>query len=223
MNDRDRYSADAVAAGVHLLYAAAHGLAGSAAPEPDPTGDAAATEVRAILAAQGAGPEEIAAGLSAIRAARRTIEEGAAEQFSVQAYDRAREAAVAGAASSCLPGHRIWPPTSQTVRRTLGGGYWNAALAALGYPVSGLGRTPGGGRYSEDDYRTAVGEFLAAAGTAGGSASFAAYGEWVRTETAAGTRRPSGAGVRAHFGSWQAAKDAAAGVSGRAASDDRGA
>ena len=109
------------------------------------------------------------------------------------------------------------------MRRTLGGGYWNAALAALGYPVSGLGRRPGGGRYSEDDYRDAVGEFLAAAGTSGGSTSFAAYGEWSRTETAADTRRPSGAGVRAHFGSWQAAKDAAAGVSGRAASDDRGA
>lgn len=235
---RERFSTAAVRAGMLWLYAEAHGLApahvtpGSEAPaarvpgtagDGDPAGntglvDAAVpaeaaelgTAAAAALTEQGASADRIARARAGIRAARRVLAAGTAAEFSAEAYDRARQAVIAGEHSAGLPGHRIWPPTSQTVRRTLGEGYWNSALRAVGLPVSGRGRARGASRYTEDDYCTAVRDFLAAAERAGTPTSFTAYQHWARAQSTAGTPRPSGAGLRAHYGGWQSAKDAAA-------------
>ena len=208
--DRERYSAAALRAGMLWLYAEAHGLAaaevpGSSEPEEDPgLGEAAA----AILSEQGASASRIARCRAGIRAALRVLAAGTAAEFSAEVYDRTRQTVIAGEHSAGLPGHRIWPPTSQTVRRTLGEGYWNSALRAVGLPVSGRGRARGASRYSEEDYRAAVRDFLTAAERAGTPTSFVAYQDWARAESTAGAPRPSGAGLRAHFGGWQAARDA---------------
>lgn len=212
--DRERYSAEALQAGMLWLYAEAHGLAPAASEVPGASGseeDSVLGEAASvILTEQGASESRIARCRAAIRIARRAVAAGTADAFSAEAYDRARQDVVAGARSAGLPGHRIWPPTSQTVRRTLGEGYWNSALRAVGLPVSGRGRARGASRYTEDDYRTAVRDFLSAAEHAGTPTSFAAYQEWARAQSGAGTPRPSGAGLRAHYGGWQSAKDAAA-------------
>lgn len=198
----------AVVAGVHWLYAVAHGLS------HDSPGCFPAEEVREILTRQGASPGDIATVGRHISAALEELEAGRAVPFSAEAYDAAREIAItdrrlAGRVRADRAGHRIWPPTSQTVRKRLGSGYWNEAVAGLGYPVSGRGRARGPARYSAADYLAAVADFCDAAGSTGDSTSFTGYQAWAKEQATAGHPRPSGAAMRAHFGSWRAAKDSA--------------
>ena len=87
------------------------------------------------------------------------------------------------------------------------------ALTAQGHEVfveEGAGLGAG---FSDDDYRVAVARFLEAAADDAcadvTSSSFAAYSTWTKGEKAAGRRRPSGAAIRQHFGSWEVAKKSA--------------
>jgi hypothetical protein len=214
--DAHAYSAEVIAAGVHYLYALSHDLT---AVEPGAqVPSRSRTEVSDVLRRQGASHQEIERVLQLIGAGMTAISRGAAHTFTKDAYDAARDRAVAGLEHFGDAGHRLWPPTSQTVRKRLGSNYWNEALSALGYPVSGRGRARGSARYSPQDFVTAVADFLADAATTGASTSFVAYEAWHRDQREESRMRPSGAAVRSHFGGWQAAKDAAAGLSGPAAS-----
>ncbi|WP_349827831.1 hypothetical protein [Brevibacterium litoralis] len=145
---------------------------------------------------------------------------GRAQTLSAAAYDRGRAevldggSGASGAGSTSRAGSRVWPPTSQTVRKVLGGGYWNEAMDAVGYSAGAsgagnAGRARGSGRFSPEDYRAVMRTFLAHVEEAGGSASFAAFTAWAKEENTAGRRHPSGAAVRNHFGSWEDAKASA--------------
>lgn len=129
--------------------------------------------------------------------------------LSAAAYDRARVAYLDEHRILARPGVAVWPPTSQTLMKRLGDGSWAAAMAALGLTTNS-GRSRGSGAFSADDYRDAIVQFLSSAMDDADdtvtSDSFAQYTAWARSETANGARRPSGAAMRQHFGSWEAAK-----------------
>lgn len=129
--------------------------------------------------------------------------------ISAAQYDAARTAYLAERHITARPGVALWPPTSQTVMKRLGGGSWAAAMASLEL-VANTGRARGAGTFGDDDYRRAIVEFLTAAADDDDpsvtSTSFAAYSAWAKGRQAAGARHPSGAAVRQHFGGWDAAK-----------------
>jgi hypothetical protein len=106
-----------------------------------------------------------------------------------------------------------WPPTSQTLRKRLGGGYWNDAVKNAGLAPHLRGRSRGALVYkATDEYVLAVSQFLADAENEQRSTSYDEYDRW-----AAGRPIPTGAGVRNYYGTWNAAKLAAvvfAGVRG---------
>lgn len=126
-------------------------------------------------------------------------------------YDKARSAYLAEERIVAKPGVAVWPPTSQTLMKRLGDGSWSAAMAHLGLAVNS-GRARGAGSFTDDDYLASVTEFLSAATDAGDTSitsdSFVEYTAWAKAASD-GARRPSGAAVRQHFGSWDAAKTAA--------------
>ncbi|QEH92163.1 hypothetical protein FV141_00385 [Dermacoccus abyssi] len=132
--------------------------------------------------------------------------------LSAAQYDSARADYLAEKRIAAKPGVAIWPPTSQTLMKRLGNGSWSTAMTSLGLTTNS-GRTRGTGSFSDDDYRFAVAEFLDAAADDDNrsvtSDSFAQYTAWAKARTAAGAKRPSGAAVRQHFGSWEVAKTAA--------------
>jgi len=132
--------------------------------------------------------------------------------ISAAQYDAARSAYLDERGILAKVGVAVWPPTSQTIRSRLGGGSWARAVEALGLTAN-TGRSRGGGSFSDDNYRAGVARFLEAAADDAcadvTASSFAAYSAWVKDERAAGRRRPSGAAIRQHFGSWEAAKKAA--------------
>lgn len=129
--------------------------------------------------------------------------------LSTAQYDKARAAYLAEHRIVARPGVAVWPPTSQTLMKRLGDGSWAAAMAALGLTTS-PGRSRGSGAFSADDYRDAVTQFRSAAGDDADhtvtSDSFAQYTAWAKAQTVNGTKRPSGAAMRQHYGSWEAAK-----------------
>lgn len=139
--------------------------------------------------------------------------EAGGSSISAAQYDAARSAYLEERGIVARVGVAVWPPTSQTIRQRLGGGSWARAAEALGLTAN-AGRSRGAGSFSDDDYRAAVAAFLAAAADDGrpdvASASFTAYGAWVKSESDAGRTAPSGAAMRQHFGSWAAAKGAVA-------------
>lgn len=132
--------------------------------------------------------------------------------LSAAQYDSARADHLSEKRIAAKPGAAIWPPTSQTLMKRLGNGSWSTAMTSLGLTTNS-GRTRGTGSFSDDDYRSAVAEFLDAAADGDNrsvtSDSFAQYTAWAKERTAAGAKRPSGAAVRQHFGGWETAKTAA--------------
>lgn len=129
--------------------------------------------------------------------------------LSAAQYDSARADYLAEKRIVAKPGVAIWPPTSQTLMKRLGNGSWSTAMTSLGLTTNS-GRARGAGSFSVDDYRCAVAGFLDAVADIDNrsvtSDSFAQYTAWAKERSAAGAKRPSGAAVRQHFGSWEAAK-----------------
>ncbi|GAA2014646.1 hypothetical protein [Brevibacterium samyangense] len=195
------FSPESVTAAVHAVYATVHGLSGPASSVPP--------DLRAAIPAD-AGREVLTALAGALAAVR----SGTAKPLSAAAYDSGRAtllADLAAATGTSQPASRAWPPTSQTVRKVLGGGYWNDAMTAAGYPGTraSVGRARGAGRFSADDYRgTMVGFFSDPTGASAAGESFTAFSDWVKVRREEGEALPSPAAVRNHFGSWEAAKDA---------------
>lgn len=94
---------------------------------------------------------------------------------------------------------QVGGPTYARIIQRLGS--WNAALARAGLETRSVTRGYAR-RWSEEDLVAVVRRFL----DESGSASYAAYDAWARTEPGA----PSAQTVRNHFGGWGAAKERAA-------------
>lgn len=133
--------------------------------------------------------------------------------LSANQYDAARRKYLSEVGERSRPGVGVWPPTSQTLMHHLGAGSWARAMETLGLSPN-TGRARGTGSFSDDDYRAAVAAFLERAADEDDdsvtSDAFAHYVAWSTAQRAAGIRRPSGAAVRKHFGSWAAAKQSIA-------------
>ncbi len=84
-------------------------------------------------------------------------------------------------------------------------GRWNSAIEAIGLQGQ-MGRTPGGTKFSEQDYLTYLRAYLKHTEDSGRAVSFNSYVAWVKdVEPSA----PSCASLRQKFGTWLAALDAA--------------
>ena len=140
------------------------------------------------------------------RVTGRALEPGGAS-ISVAQYDAARLEYLDETGQESVVGKAVWPPTSQTIRHKLGGGSWASAMEALGLQANS-GRARGASTFSESDYREALMDFMTAAAGEATATSYTAFASWVKQQKADGRRRPSAAAVRAHFGSWSAAKQA---------------
>lgn len=163
------------------------------------------------LAAVSSGPAEVSALAARASAARRAPEPGT---ITKAAYEMWRDTWLARfPKSDSLP----WPPTAQTVMKRLGGGYWSDALRDVGLLPSERGRSRGALVFTEEnEYETAMSEFLTTSASEDRPVSMAEYDRW-----AVGRVVPSAAAVRTHFGGWNAAKLAGATFSGAPAEGRR--
>lgn len=118
-------------------------------------------------------------------------------QLPAQHYDRMRTRMLDDLEIPHGPGKHAWPPSSQTVMKRLDC-KWNDVLTRVGLgPVTR--RTAPRRRYSDEDYNTAIYDFHTWATSEGLDPSYASYQEWLGKQK---DRRPSGASVRQHYGSW---------------------
>ena len=121
-------------------------------------------------------------------------------------YDQVRREVIDGLGLASAQGLSPWPPTSQTVMKRLGNGYWAEALTSVGLTPNSRGRERGLLRFSEEDYDKAVVDFLAEAAAVGQEATIDGYAIWIDREGRAGRRRPAPASIRLRYGSWNNAK-----------------
>jgi hypothetical protein len=167
---------------------------------------AEASEVAAALNQQGLRPEIRANILIMIANARAHFIKNEAVCITKKRYGEVRSEILDDFGLVSAQGVMPWPPTSQTVMKRLGGGYWAEALRNIGLTPDERGRERGLLRFTEDDYDNAVVDFLAQASATGRPPTFDAYGEWVQSEDRAGRRRPASASVRLRYRSWTNAK-----------------
>jgi len=163
-------------------------------------------ELSKALRSEGLTAEQIADVIAVGAAAKAAATDGSLTPLSKKAYDQSRLAVLVDFRLSSRKGKTPWPPTSQTVMKRLGGGYWSDALAAVGLTAGDGGRARGLLVFAEGDYESAVSDYLAHVSVTGQSDTFAGYGAWVEDEERAGRRRPSSAAVRLRFINWTNAK-----------------
>lgn len=166
-------------------------------------------EISSALEDAGLPPVVVKRILLMVAGARRGLTERPDLTISKQAYDAERRIAVDDLGLESGRGLRAWPPTSQTIMKRLGGGYWKDALVELGVSVSARGRSRGLLRFDESDYSGAMREFIQHCADIAGPDTFEAYEVWVGREDRAGRQRPSGPAMRNFYGSWINAKRAA--------------
>ena len=87
---------------------------------------------------------------------------------------------------------------ARTVRRLLGEGFWDTALASAG--LQPLSETHG---FSTSDFVEAASRFSGDYHYFGSPKDVATYDSWVTAEMAAGRHRPSAVAIRRHFGAWE--------------------
>lgn len=165
------------------------------------------TDVGAILLEAGFAAAESSTVLSVIGAAQRTADQSEVTITGKQ-YDALRAEVLEAAGLTSGKGARLWPPTRQTLIKRFGG--WNDALVSLGLGAPSRGRPRGLTKFSDDDYRAAIKDFLVHCQTTNIPHTFTAYGNWSRAENADGNQRPSDAAIRLFFGSWSNASLAVA-------------
>lgn len=141
----------------------------------------------------------------AIDAARARVASDPSLTLSVVDHDRARLEVLARLGRVSSRGAAQWPVGSRTVSTRLGGGSWSEALTRLGMAAPVSVRPGGNRRFDEDDYLSALQDFQDACVHAGTTPSFVAYGTWCAEQRSEGHRRPAGATLRQHFGSWSQA------------------
>lgn len=146
-----------------------------------------------------------------IAATLQKITKNSRVSMSARKYDAARLKVCAHYQLPTGRGVTAWPPTSQTIIKGFRG-FWNDALISAGF-MPQEGRSRGGLKFSAQDYRQAMQDFLATMVEEKKSNSYGNYLRWAeaqKKETKTGSSRPSGAGIRQHFGSWNAAVQAGA-------------
>lgn len=132
-----------------------------------------------------------------IAAGKKKVESDPTIRLTSQRYDKVRSKLLSELSLEGGRGRQTWPPTSQTVMKRFDG-LWNNALAAIGLRGSS-GRKPGGLKYSDEDYVSAIKRYVDWAGDQKKRPSYAGYQAWLKAQA---TTYPSGASVRQHFGSW---------------------
>jgi len=167
---------------------------------------AEAQEVAAVLDQQGLPEGTRAEILMLVAAARTHVASNSTATITKKRYDEVRRDILNALGLVSAQGVMPWPPTSQTVMKRLGGGYWAEALRYLGLTSSIRGRERGLLRFSEADYDRAVVDFLAQAAATGQATTFEAFGDWIDSEERSGRRRPSSPSIRLRYGTWNNAK-----------------
>ncbi|MET8518474.1 hypothetical protein [Nocardioides sp. NPDC004968] len=163
-------------------------------------------DVAQALAELGVTTEHVRDVFFSIAAARRQLTIDPELTISKKQYDEQRAAAIDCLGLTGGQGSLAWPPTSQTVMKRLGNGYWTDALASVGITASARGRSRGLIVFEEVDYRSAIVDFLKHCGATGTPQSFDAFEVWVGNEERLGRQRPSGPAVRLFYQSWINAK-----------------
>jgi hypothetical protein len=163
-------------------------------------------EIAAALRQDELDPETVAMVLCRVAAARSYALQNPLVTLTKARFDSVRRQVLDDLGLTSAQGLAPWPPTSQTVMKRLGGGYWADALRGIGITPHTRGRSRGLVVFEEGEYDAAVVDFLAQSTATGQPATFEAYGEWVDSEDRAGRRRPSQGAVRLRYTSWINAK-----------------
>ncbi|WP_156465421.1 hypothetical protein [Knoellia sp. Soil729] len=195
-----------VEAGVWYILASANALRGDLPVALAELSLDEMTEVAQALARLGIGPERSKEVLVSVAAARRQLIAAPDLTISKKRYDEQRSVALIHLGLTGGHGSLVWPPTSQTVMKRLGSGYWKDALASIGITASGLGRSRGLIVFEESDYQSAMTDFLHHCAATESPESFDSFEAWVSNEDRLGRQRPSGAAVRNFYQSWTNAK-----------------
>ena len=183
------------------------------APADSPAGthpDTSADGVAEYLSWIGIDDGYISSALELIAVAQAVAASTTTATISAARYEQLRADVLNATGQVSRKGVALWPVTSQTIMKRIGGGSWADALAQLGVGVSGRGRARVGLRFTESDYVEAIAAFVDAAASDSRTPSYSAYTRWVTAQKDAGLERPSGSAIRAHFGSWGAALAGAA-------------
>lgn len=195
-----------VEAGIWHILAIANGLEGDLPVALAELSLAEMTDVAEALAEMGIGPQVTRDVLLSIAAARRHLITVPEMTISKKRYDERRILALEKLGLNSGKGSLVWPPTSQTVMKRLGKGYWKDALESVGITASDKGRSRGLIVFEEFDYRNAIIDFLEHCNATGSPESFDSFEAWVGNEDRLGRQRPSGPAVRNFFQSWINAK-----------------
>lgn len=131
------------------------------------------------------------------------VKEKKAQKLSVSIYDRGRKEVLAELGLESAKGAQLWPPTSQTIISRLGG-KWSTAMEACGLAASSDGKIGRRNtRFTEEDRRAALREYLKDCESEGANPSYAGYTKWAKEQGGV----PSGATLRQTYGTWQRALD----------------
>lgn len=161
------------------------------------------------------GPERLSKLFRQVGEARQRALAGGLPSLPANKYDAERRAIIAEFGTQGKNPSVTWPPTSQTVKSRLGGGYWADAMRALGVQPGGWGRARGALIFNDEDYLGAMTQFLADCDRTGAAFTVDGYSSWLESEEIAGRRHPSFPSIRIYFGSWSGAKRAVLPEAGR--------
>ncbi|MDQ0260448.1 hypothetical protein J2W20_002352 [Sinomonas atrocyanea] len=191
------FSDEAIAAGIWYLLGSELGLAPDLERAATDLPLALISELRSVLAEAALEPEHVATILGVVASAQAHVEAHPDATITGKRYGTLREELVTVMGFESRKGATPWPPTRQTVQKRFGG--WNDGLAAIGLGTSARGRSKGLLKFTEDDYRVAMRDFVADADR---KKTVESYHEWVIVEAQAGRARPSVASIRNVFSSW---------------------
>ena len=203
------YSESSIEAAVWFAAGLEHGVDGGVADALPYMDASAASELQDVLLGLGTSVSRISDIIKTVALARSQAAAGEVLSISKQRYDTCRTDFLAAEGLKSSKGTAYWPPSSQTVIKRFGRGYWSTALDSLGLRPKSGGRERGLLVFTEDEYVRAVSDYAAFAAAHRSAPTFFGYQEWVAAEDREGRRRPSGASIRNQFGSWTNAKRAA--------------
>lgn len=191
------FSDEAIAAGVWYLLGSELSLA--------PNRELAAialplgliTELRGALGEAQVEAADIATILGIIATAQEHVRDNPAATITGSRYEELRVELVEAMGLESRKGATPWPCTRQTIMKRFGG--WSDGLASFGIGTTSRGRTKGLLKYTVDEYRQAMRDFVADAERPN---TVEAYHEWVVLEAEAGRVRPSVSSVRNILGTW---------------------
>lgn len=195
-----------IEAGIWYILSRENGLQGDLTVALAELTLAEMVDVSRALTGLGIVPDRTKDILLSIAAARRHLIAAPEVTISKKKYDEQRTSALDYLGLAGGQGSLVWPPTSQTVIKRLGSGYWKDALASVGITASDRGRSRGLVVFEESDYRSAITDFLQHCKATGSPESYDSFERWVGNEDRLGRQRPSGPAVRNFYQSWTNAK-----------------